>query len=929
MTIVKRALCLTLALFSLTLAADKAETRAALDRLKSDVPQLKIYSEQGRIARLYGAPFSGGTNAENSAEAFRINHAAALGVAPQNLIAESLTPDRRQTQPVMYNPVTGRSKFTLVYYTQYFDGIPVFRSDLRLLVRNGADYPVVEAASALHDLGEYTIDPALSAIDKSRITSSFHDPDFPDMARISESRKVIWAGMDEESAQPRLAVEITADNGDPVSERWLYVVDIASGDILYKENRLIEEDISGNVAGKATQGSGAEQCEDEVIVGLPYALVSVTGGNSAYADTSGNFIVPNAGTDQVVVQSWIRGQWFRVYNYIGTDAELLQNVTPPGPAFFVHNADNTDETMRAQVNAYVRANLIRDFVLSYNPSYPELQINEFPIYVNRTDGYCPGNAWYDPGDVSLNFCLSGGGYPNTAWSSVLYHEYGHHLVEAAGSGQDAYGEGTGDVMSTLMTDESGTGFGFYGDCSTPLRDADNTMQYPCSGEIHECGQLMSGCVWSLRNELLAKYPSTYRDTLANLAINAILLHTGGNITPAIAIDYLTLDDDDANIDNGTPNYDAICAAFGAHNMDCPEVVLLSFSYPDGKPETVTPNDPSTFRVVINGVSSTPLEGSAAVYYSLNGGSYVPGQIDELSANEYQITFSGASCFDKIDWYVTAQTSSMDTISDPADAPAVHYTLLVASGTQVEFDDNFQTDMGWTVQDFGGLTDGTWTRGVPVGGGDRGDPASDFDGSGSCFLTDNTDGNSDVDDGTTSLISPTLDLSAGAATISYARWYSNTAGSDPYNDVMEIFVSNDDGADWTLVETVGPVDQANGGWYQHSFLVSDFVEPTATVKLRFDASDRGAGSVVEAGVDDVTVTLFTCEPSYLCGDANGDELVNISDAVALIGYIFGGHVAPEPLAAGDANCDGIVNVSDAVSLVGYIFGGGPAPCSTCD
>ncbi len=929
MTVVKRALCLTLALCSLALAADKAVTQAALNQLKSDVPQVRIYSEQGRVARLFGAPISGGTDAVNSAEAFRINHAAALGVAPENLKAEGPTPDRRNSQPIMYNPNTGQSKFTLVYYSQYFDGVPVFRSDLRLLVRNGADYPVVEASSALHDLGDFAVEPALSAIDKSQITSSFHDPDFPDMARISESRKVVWAGIEEEPAEPRLAVELTADNGDPVSERWLYVVDIQTGKILYKENRLIQEDISGNVAGKATQGTGAEQCEDEVITGLPYALVSVAGGNSTYADTVGNFVVPNAGTSQAVIQSWIRGQWFRVYNFVGADAELLQTVTPPGPAFFVHNSDNTDETMRAQVNAYLQANKIRDFVLAHNPTYPELQISEFPIYVNRTDGYCPGNAWYDPGDVSLNFCLSGSGYPNTAWSSVLYHEFGHHLVEAAGSGQDAYGEGTGDVMSTLMTDESGTGFGFYGDCATPLRDADNTMQYPCSGEIHECGQLMSGCVWSLRNELLAKYPSTYRDTLADLAINAILLHTGGSITPAITIDYLTLDDDDGNIDNGTPNYDAICAAFGAHNMDCPEVFLLAFSYPDGKPGMVNPDGSPTFRVMVDGVSGTPLDGSAALYYSLNGAAFVPGQIDGIGANEYQISLPEASCFDKIDWYITAQTSSMETISDPADAPTDHYSSVVASGSEAGFADNFQTDMGWTVQDFGGLTDGTWTRGVPIGGGDRGDPPSDFDGSGSCFLTDNTDGNSDVDDGTTSLISPTLDLSAGAAEISYARWYSNTAGSDPYNDVMEIFISNDDGANWTLVETVGPVDQADGGWYQHSFLVSDFVTPTATVKLRFDASDRGAGSVVEAGVDDVTVTMFTCAPPYVCGDADGDNLVNISDAVALIGYIFGGHVAPQPLAAGDVNCDGFVNVSDAVSIIGYIFGGGAAPCEACN
>ena len=70
------------------------------------------------------------------------------------------------------------------------------------------------------------------------------------------------------------------------------------------------------------------------------------------------------------------------------------------------------------------------------------------------------------------------------------------------------------------------------------------------------------------------------------------------------------------------------------------------------------------------------------------------------------------------------------------------------------------------------------------------------------------------------------------------------------------------------------------------------------------------------------------PSYICGDANSDGNVNISDAVYLIQYIFAGGPAPNPLTSGDANCDGMVNISDAVYLIVYIFGGGPAPCAAC-
>jgi hypothetical protein len=69
-------------------------------------------------------------------------------------------------------------------------------------------------------------------------------------------------------------------------------------------------------------------------------------------------------------------------------------------------------------------------------------------------------------------------------------------------------------------------------------------------------------------------------------------------------------------------------------------------------------------------------------------------------------------------------------------------------------------------------------------------------------------------------------------------------------------------------------------------------------------------------------------SYLCGDANGDGSVDISDAVYLIAYIFAGGSAPNPLLAGDANCDSAVDISDVVYLIAYIFSGGPAPCVDC-
>lgn len=66
-------------------------------------------------------------------------------------------------------------------------------------------------------------------------------------------------------------------------------------------------------------------------------------------------------------------------------------------------------------------------------------------------------------------------------------------------------------------------------------------------------------------------------------------------------------------------------------------------------------------------------------------------------------------------------------------------------------------------------------------------------------------------------------------------------------------------------------------------------------------------------------------TYLCGDANRDGMVNVSDVVRIKNWIFCGGAAPDPLESGDVNCDGSVNVSDAVYIINWIFVHGNWPC----
>lgn len=73
----------------------------------------------------------------------------------------------------------------------------------------------------------------------------------------------------------------------------------------------------------------------------------------------------------------------------------------------------------------------------------------------------------------------------------------------------------------------------------------------------------------------------------------------------------------------------------------------------------------------------------------------------------------------------------------------------------------------------------------------------------------------------------------------------------------------------------------------------------------------------------------CKLDAICGDANSDDNVNVSDAVVIINFVFNsGSYMPAPLMASDVNCDDRVNVSDAVYLISYVFSGGNVPCNGC-
>ena len=893
--------------------------RAAVAAFSEQHPRTRFSKASSRITQIYGRSFGSGHSPEATAQQFKNSHARMFGVAPEDLNPLSSLHDDRHTQPLMYDRATGQYKFTLVYYTQHAGGIPVFRADLRLLVRNEPGHALVLANANLRALGQFAPPRMPQAAENTDLGLEAARELIPSLENFSAPERVIWAGIEDIIEGPTIAYTFTANNhgaaGAIQPESWLFVADAATGKILYEESLILDVDVVGNVSGMASQGPGADICAEEALTALTYAGVNI-GATQSFADENGDFVIPNGGDSEVTVESMIRGEWFVVSNAAGTEAQLSLDAIPPGPANFVHNIFNSDELNRAEVNAYVEANTVRDWILEALPDYPEISTQtEFSVVVNRTDVLCPGNAWYDPSPLSINFCRAGGGRPNTAWSSVVHHEYGHHLVATGDSGQGAYGEGTGDVMSVIILDDPRVGLGFFGSCSGSLRNADNTLQYPCSGAIHFCGQLLSGCVWDTRNELVITAPDDYQTILMDLMVNSVLLHNYAGITPQITIDWLTLDDDDLGICNGTPHYNEIAAGFGAHNMPAPPLEIIDFIYPDGRPDLLSPNTPTVISVNVIPDCGTPVPGTGTLSYRTGtDGPFTIVAMSETGPNEYEATLPGMDCLELVQYYFTADSEEVGGLTDPPGAPATTFEAVAATNLLTPFEDDFETNQGWSITNDGGLSDGAWTRGIPVDC-NRGDPPSDSDDSGQCYLTDNSSANgcnSDVDNGSTTLTSPVMDASHANTTLSYDRWYSNTAGNSGMQDIFVIEVSDDGGGSWINLETVGPAgSDVSGGWFHKEFLLADVagLELTDQFRIRFTASDTDPQSIVEAGVDHVRLFAFECEDPCPA-DLSGDGDVGPLDLAMLLGAW-----GLNPGNPADLDGDDQVGASDLAILLG--------------
>ena len=106
------------------------------------------------------------------------------------------------------------------------------------------------------------------------------------------------------------------------------------------------------------------------------------GGNTTYTDVNGTFVVLGGGSQTVT--SSVSGRYFVVNDEFDSAVSTETQTLDPGvPYNFDHNSANASEYDRAEVNAYVWANVTRDWALSHFPNMPTIATQtEMPVNIN-------------------------------------------------------------------------------------------------------------------------------------------------------------------------------------------------------------------------------------------------------------------------------------------------------------------------------------------------------------------------------------------------------------------------------------------------------------------------------------------------------------------------------------------------------------------
>lgn len=178
------------------------------------------------------------------------------------------------------------------------------------------------------------------------------------------------------------------------------------------------------------------------------------------------------------------------------------------------------------------------------------------------------------------------------------------------------------------------------------------------------------------------------------------------------------------------------------------------------------------------------------------------------------------------------------------------------GTTV-YQDTFETETGWAANPAGTdtATAGVWERADPADTASGGAKQLGTTVSGSTDLVTGplagTDaGSNDVDGGVTSIRSPAIALPTGGALTLRLSWYLAHGTNATSADLFRVSVVHPGGTT-ALISQTGAASNRNGAWTAGTADLTPYAGQS--VRLLVEAADAGTASLIEAAIDDITIT----------------------------------------------------------------------------
>ncbi len=422
-------------------------------------------------------------------------------------------------------------------------------------------------------------------------------------------------------------VEVMWKQPDVEPEGFTYWIDAVDASLLRAETMIHHlYDVGGTINTMATPGTLPDQAGNPAqSLPMNHARVNGGGAGTVYTDADGNFNFPGV-TGPINITVDYYGPWADVDNVLGADYSLSASINGTGNSVLMNPASAA--LITSQANAFRTIGLLRDYVRGVAPGDSTA---DFRALANvNIDGIC--SAYFD--GSSVNFSKAGYGCASSAYSTTITHEMGHWLnvLYGTGNGSDGMGEGNADVWAMYQWDTPYLFEDFVGPGTGPGRSGENTTQFcgddnpGCHGGAHADGEVWMGAAWKVRRNLNNTLGDAAGDAIADhLFIGWLNAYDQTEIKSVIEIQWLTLDDDNGNIDDGTPNYLDIDAAFREQGFPGYDVCFDPVKYGTNK-------DNSLGRVAQITWSGTPSETSGDFQIGLNGG--IPDQ--------FALLFSGGT-----------------------------------------------------------------------------------------------------------------------------------------------------------------------------------------------------------------------------------------------------------------------------------------------